>query len=142
MFLSIFLFISRLFFRAENAPHPAGSRFSEGDTLTRTTAAGVPLDRPTDPFASPASMQETQNASAPPQQQTDVPFYKKRWFIISQIIIIPVGIALLFVLLFPVVTAIAQLVINRSVLGVDVATISSPQNDRYVLGRLGICAYI
>ncbi|THV03542.1 hypothetical protein K435DRAFT_962414 [Dendrothele bispora CBS 962.96] len=125
--------------------HSTGSRFSEGDTLTRTTAAGVSADRPTDPFADPQSMQHTQNAAAPapapPQQQTDVPFYKKRWFIISQIIIIPVGIALLFILLFPVVTAIAQLVIKRSQLGVDVATITSPQNDSFTLSLQGLVTH-
>jgi hypothetical protein len=79
--------------------------------------------------------------AAPPQQQQDVPFFKKRWFIITQIIVIPAGIALLFVLLFPVVTAIAQLVINRAALGVDVATISAPQNGRCVACLLRICAF-
>lgn len=68
---------------------------------------------------------------APAQEQPQPPFYKRRAFIISQAIIIPLGIVLLFVLLFPIVTAIVQLVVNRSQLGVDVATISSPSNNRY-----------
>ena len=70
--------------------------------------------------------------TAPAPEQPKPPFYKRRWFIISQAIIIPLGIVLLFVLLFPIVTAIVQLVVNRSQLGVDVATISAPQNNRYV----------
>lgn len=56
------------------------------------------------------------------------PFYKKRWFIISQIIIIPIGIALLFILLFPVIRAIVELVIKRTNLHVDLANITQPQN--------------
>lgn len=38
------------------------------------------------------------------------------------------GLALLFIILYPVVKAIAQLVVNRSVLNVDQAMISNPQN--------------
>jgi hypothetical protein len=56
------------------------------------------------------------------------PFYKKRWFILSRIIIIPLGIALLFIILFPVVRAIVPLVVKRSELDVQVAVITQPQN--------------
>lgn len=38
------------------------------------------------------------------------------------------GLAMLFVLLYPLVKAIAQLVVDRSVLNIDVAAITSPQN--------------
>lgn len=107
---------------------PAGSRLYEGEHVVHTTPAGVPLgaggatsaiapDIPNAP--------EPQPAPAPPPSR---PFYKKRWFIISQIIMIPLSIALLFIILFPVVRAIVQLVIKRTTLNVDVATISDPQN--------------
>lgn len=111
-----------------NAPPPAGSQFSESNVVARTTPAGVvagggagvtantPQDTP-DGIARPA-------ADAPRQ-----PFYKRRWFIISQIIIIPLGIALLFIVLFPVVRAIVQLVVKRSTLDIQVAAISQPQNN-------------
>jgi hypothetical protein len=91
----------------DNAPEPAGSRFSEGPVAT-SGAAGQP---------------------AAPGQQPRQPFYKKRGFIISQLIIIPLGIALLFILLFPVVRAIVQLVVNRSQLSVEVAAITAPANN-------------
>ncbi|KAJ3518119.1 hypothetical protein NLJ89_g70 [Agrocybe chaxingu] len=72
---------------------------------------------------------------APPP--APVPFYKKRWFIISQIIIIPLGIALLFILLFPVVRAIVQLVLRRSNLDVQVAIIGQPVNNSFGLTMEG-----
>lgn len=60
------------------------------------------------------------------------PFYKRRWFIISQVIGCFVGIGLLFVLLFPVIKAIAQHIVNVSELNVDRVTISEPTNTSYV----------
>lgn len=46
----------------------------------------------------------------------------------EQLIIIPLGIALLFILLFPVVKAIAQLLVNKSTLDIQSAIITNPQN--------------
>lgn len=69
-----------------------------------------------------------QQAPVPTEPPPVVPFYKKRWFIISQIILIPLAIALLFILLFPVVRAIVQLVVKKSTLDIQVAKISAPQN--------------
>ncbi|KAJ7251753.1 hypothetical protein B0H12DRAFT_1234031 [Mycena haematopus] len=98
----------------DNAPAPAGSRFSEGQTvITGGTAA------------------------APAQQQPKTPFYKKRGFIISQLIIIPLGIILLFILLFPVVRAIAQDIVNKSTLDIQVAAITAPTNDSFLLAMMG-----
>jgi hypothetical protein len=57
-----------------------------------------------------------------------VPFYKKRSFIISQIILTPIGIALIFILLFPVVLSIVQLTVNKATLDIQTATISNPTN--------------
>jgi hypothetical protein len=59
-------------------------------------------------------------------------FYKRRWFIISQVIACFVGIGLLFVLLFPVIKAIAQHIVNVSKLNVDRVMISEPTNTSYV----------
>ncbi|KAH9485291.1 hypothetical protein JR316_0002199 [Psilocybe cubensis] len=61
------------------------------------------------------------------------PFYKKRWFIISQIILIPLVIALLFILLFPVVRAIIALVLKRTNIDVQVAEITQPVNGSFAL---------
>ncbi|KAJ7594702.1 hypothetical protein C8J56DRAFT_446479 [Mycena floridula] len=82
-----------------------------------------------------------ETAAATPAAAQRVPFWKTRKFIISQIIIIPLGIVLLFVLLFPVVTAIAQLVINRSQLNILTAEISSPQNGSFQLHLTGFVSH-
>ncbi|KAJ7782963.1 hypothetical protein B0H16DRAFT_1494883 [Mycena metata] len=117
-----------------NAPPPAGSRFSEGPVAT-TTGAGVPLGGTGTGATAGAGGQA---AAQQPQQQ---PFYKKRWFIISQLIIIPLGIALLFILLFPVVRAIVQLVVNRSTLDIQVAAITAPTNNSFNLAMSGTVAH-
>lgn len=63
-----------------------------------------------------------------------VPFYKKKgWWktrnaLIIQGIASALGIALLFIVLFPVVRAIAQHVVNVSVLNIDTVAITSPAN--------------
>ncbi|KAF9071074.1 hypothetical protein BDP27DRAFT_1419362 [Rhodocollybia butyracea] len=114
-----------------HARPPAGSRFSENDIAT-TTAAGVPVG-----LTGTAADAPPDTDASPPAAQPHIPFYKKRKFIISQAIIIPLGIVLLFVLLFPVVTAIVQDVLNKSVLGVSVATISNPTNDSFSLALQG-----
>jgi len=78
----------------EHAAPIAGSRFSEGQNVSSPAPpAGLPRDA-----------------------STSQPFYKKPWFIISQIVMIPIGIALLFILLFPVVRAVVQLIVNKSTL--------------------------
>ncbi|KAG5646292.1 hypothetical protein DXG03_003889 [Asterophora parasitica] len=115
-----------------NAVGPAGSRFSEGaEPFARSTAAGV-VPAAAVKGAGGGDGVEAVSPWEQPSAAAPIPFYKKRWFIISQLIIIPLGIILLFVLLFPVVRAIAQLVIKRSQLDIEVATISEPQNNTFV----------
>jgi len=118
-----------------HAAIPAGARFSEGTGVARTTGTGVPPGGAVAAGDAPHWDQSSAPPAAAPAPV--VPFYKKRWFIISQIILIPLSIALLFILLFPVVRAIAQLVVKRSQLGVDVATISQPQNNTFLLNLQG-----
>src|SRR6266404_8249385 len=60
------------------------------------------------------------------------PCYKRPWVLISQVIACLVGIGLLFVLLFPVVKAIAQHIVDVSKLNVDRVVISQPTNTSYV----------
>ncbi|KAG6857277.1 hypothetical protein H0H87_007110 [Tephrocybe sp. NHM501043] len=120
----------------DHAVDPAGSRFSEGAGFAHTTPAGV---------VPPGSGGETifhdsvEQAPAPAPQPAApaVPFYKKRWFIISQLILIPLAIALLFILLFPVVRAIVQLVIKRTQLDIESAIITQPQNNTFQLTLQG-----
>ncbi|KAK0241921.1 hypothetical protein EDD85DRAFT_820884 [Armillaria nabsnona] len=126
---------------AGHAALPAGSRFSEGTEILRTTPAGVLVGPEAAQGASttdPSATNQPNAPDAPPQDAAPpVPWYKKRKFIISQAIIIPLGIPLLFILLFPVVTAIVQLVVNRSVINVDVAFITEPQNNTFNLALTG-----
>jgi hypothetical protein len=118
-----------------NAEPPAQSG-QDASGVARTTPAGVAVG--TGAAATVAGGNNSfgyhaQRAAPPPvlAPPPHVPFYKKRWFKISQIILIPLNIALIFILLFPVVRAIVQLVVNKSYIGVDVAAITSPQNTRY-----------
>ncbi|KAH7875192.1 uncharacterized protein C8R40DRAFT_1170817 [Lentinula edodes] len=122
---------------ASHVRPPAGSRFSENE-IVRTTAAGV-SGEPREGAISEgaADLDARATAAAPAAPQSHVPFYKRRKFIISQAILIPLGIVLLFVLLFPVVTAIVQDVLNNSVLGISVATISNPANSSFQLALQG-----
>ncbi|KAH0589321.1 hypothetical protein H2248_005083 [Termitomyces sp. 'cryptogamus'] len=117
-----------------HAAIPAGSRFSEGG-VAQTTAAGVvpPVGGPTDKGTNEAIEQ----TPAHPKPAPVIPFYKRRWFIISSLILIPLGIALLFIILFPVVRAIIQLVIKRTQLDIEAATISNPQNTTFQLSLQG-----
>jgi hypothetical protein len=72
---------------------------------------------------------------------TETPFYKKPSFLIFGAIASLVGIGLLFVLLYPVVRAIAQHIVNASRLNIDRAVIASPTNNSYVLSsRNALCA--
>ncbi|KAG6891740.1 hypothetical protein C0992_006160 [Termitomyces sp. T32_za158] len=103
-----------------HAAIPAGSRFAEGTGVAQTTTAdAVP----------PASGTGTKEGPDQTPKPPTKPFYRRRWFIISSLILIPLGIALLFIILFPVVRAIIQLVIKRTQLEIDAAVISHPQND-------------
>lgn len=111
----------------------AGTNVTEGTAITRTTSVGVVPEGAVASSGFEATELPSDRDGVPPAAPPPQPFYKKRWFIISQIIIIPLSIAFLFILLFPVLRAIAQLVVNKSTLDVQVATISHPQNSRSVL---------
>jgi len=65
----------------------------------------------------------------PQVQQHRVPLYKRRWVIITSIVVTLLVIVLLFIILFPVIRAIIQLVVKRSQIEIDRAIISNPTND-------------
>lgn len=90
-----------------------------------------------DPFTAAPTGTATATATAATSSPKQ-PFYKKRWFIISQIILIPLSIALLFILLFPVVRAIIALVVKRTNLDVQAAVITQPVNNSYVFLPLSL----
>lgn len=119
----------------------AGTNVTEGTAITRTTSVGVVPEGAVASSGFEATELPSDRDGVPPAAPPPQPFYKKRWFIISQIIIIPLSIAFLFILLFPVLRAIAQLVVNKSTLDVQVATISHPQNSSFTLALQGNVAH-
>ena len=92
------------------------------------TPAGVPVSvssaEPT-----PAMDDRVDSDPVPPPTPARVPFYKRKWFSIAQIITAPIGFAMIFILLWPVVRAVVQLIVNKSTLDIQVATISKPTNS-------------
>ncbi|KAG7446409.1 uncharacterized protein BT62DRAFT_931852 [Guyanagaster necrorhizus] len=127
---------------AGHAALPAGSRFSEGPEILRTTAAGVPVGpEPSQgtPTAQPSAADQPD--ASPQKVAPSMPWYKTRKFIISQAIIIPLGIALLFILLFPVVTTVVQSVVDKSVINVNVASITELQNNTFNLALSGVITH-
>ncbi|KAF9451269.1 hypothetical protein P691DRAFT_757432 [Macrolepiota fuliginosa MF-IS2] len=116
----------------EHAAQPAG--------VATRTAAGVPLSTaegdarggmPSGSNAEPGDAPDDAPQTQP--QQPRVPLYKRRWFIITSAVLSALGIALLFILLFPVIRAIVQLVVNRSQIDVERAVIMNASNDSFQL---------
>lgn len=56
------------------------------------------------------------------------PFYEKKLFLVGLVVGALIGIGLLFVILYPVVGAIAQHIVDVSTVGVDAAAIVQPSN--------------
>ncbi|KAI9066059.1 hypothetical protein FKP32DRAFT_1566723 [Trametes sanguinea] len=138
----------------DDEPTTAGPTTSEagaigGAPIARTTSAGVPVH----PFSGPAAASAAVPAPEAPATAAaaagaeevspeDVPqpvaapkppLYKRRWFIITSIVGACLGIAILFILLYPVIHAIAQHIVNVSVLNVDRAAIMNPTNNSFDL---------
>lgn len=65
-------------------------------------------------------------------QQPTTPWYKTRKWIIIQVIGAILGIVILFVFLFPVVAALAQLIVNRTSVNINTAAIIQPTNESCV----------
>ncbi|KAF9484474.1 hypothetical protein BDN70DRAFT_872495 [Pholiota conissans] len=124
-----------------NAGNPSQQSFGSAASLRAHAAA--PAGGPSAvPGAIPSSaLSGWDDRSAPAAAVAPAvphrPFYKKRWFIISQIILIPLSIALLFILLFPVVRAIVALVVKRTNLDIEVAAITQPVNGSFGLHLQG-----
>lgn len=142
------MFIERFSDTEDDGPMAAQAP-ATGASVAQTTPAGVPVN----PFADPAPASApsstpagavgagaatTTGAAAQEVRPEDVPrtapapkppLYKRRWFIIANIVGSCLGIAILFILLYPVVHAIAQHIVNVSVLNVDRVAITSPTNN-------------
>ncbi|KAI0821788.1 hypothetical protein BC628DRAFT_1341231 [Trametes gibbosa] len=89
--------------------------------------------------ASAASAEETQPEDVPrPVAAPKPPLYKRRWFVITNVVLACLGIAILFILLYPVVHAIAQHIVNVSVLNVDRVALVNPTNNSDLQARLNV----
>ncbi|KDQ57731.1 hypothetical protein JAAARDRAFT_69819 [Jaapia argillacea MUCL 33604] len=131
--------------------------FNSSTSLRNNAAApGTTEVSTSDPSANPAnaggevgSNEETENTGQQPLGGVDAaqpptpkqPLYKRRWFIITNVVLSLLGIALLFIVLYPVVAAIAQHVVNVSVLNVNEAAILQPQNTTFQLALIGVVTH-
>ncbi|KAF8557967.1 hypothetical protein OG21DRAFT_1504634 [Imleria badia] len=132
---------------AGNAAPPAGAADQDAnpfadppnDVFVTTTPTGVPAGPTTAPPTE--SDQPPQADPAPPAAPPKPPLYKRRWFIITSVIGACLGIALLFIILFPVVRAIIQDVVNKTTLDITMAAITSPTNTSFQLFMQGTAAH-
>ena len=105
-----------------SGPDPFRSYFDEAQ---RTPASG---------FRTESGGDECDHTGEPPSMKGDggaskkTPLYRKPSFLICQAVTLVIGIGLLFVLLYPVVNAIAQHIVNVSKLNVDRVAIAGPAN--------------
>lgn len=137
------LFPRLLTLSSGNAVPPAGADDQDAipfadpadGALVTTTPAGVAVTASA--TAAPnESEQLPQTDPAPPAAPPKPPLYKRRWFIVANIIGACLGIALTFILLFPVVRAIIQDVVNKTTLDITMAAITNPTNSSYVSSSL------
>lgn len=102
------------------------------DPFAMTTPAEIALNVPAHKSEADAPQPEDQpaesDAVATPVAAPKPPLHKRRWFIITSVVGACLGIALLFIILFPVLRAIVQYVINQSTLNIQQAAILSPSN--------------
>ncbi|KAL5507074.1 hypothetical protein ACEPAH_6530 [Sanghuangporus vaninii] len=125
----------------EEVPQPPDTRFLEG------------------PFSDDHAVQENDGVGEKAAEdaaaagvltkgkEEKVPFYKvpgwwktRRW-LITWAVLLALTIALIFILLYPVLKAIAQLIVNRSVVNIDTAAITSPGNNSFMLSMQGIVTH-
>jgi hypothetical protein len=70
---------------------------------------------------------------APVATTPKIPFYKRRNFIICQVVFAIIGIVMIFVMLWPVVHAIAQHVLDVSEMHIESSVIQSPSNESFTV---------
>jgi hypothetical protein len=79
-----------------------------------------------------AANQGVDTPVAPTTQAGKLPLYKRRWFIITSLIGVFIGIPLLFIILFPVLKVIAQSIVDKATLNIETSSIQAPQNTTYI----------
>ncbi|KAF7983257.1 hypothetical protein HWV62_22882 [Athelia sp. TMB] len=127
---------------APNAARPAfSSRFSEAGAASDANLDDHEAES-FDDGAAPAAPAAGGAVGAANQPQVyKPPFYLRKWFLLTSGVLGALGLALLFITLYPVVKAIAQLVVDRSALNIDVAQITNPQNGTFTLALQGVVTH-
>ncbi|OBZ73242.1 hypothetical protein A0H81_06855 [Grifola frondosa] len=102
----------------------------------RISASGPPVvveGSPATALAAPDANAGSRTDAAPSAVAAKVPLHKRRWFIITSVVGALLGIAFLFILLYPIVHAIAQHIVDVSVLNLDQAAILHTTNTSFAL---------
>ncbi|KAH9002155.1 hypothetical protein EDB86DRAFT_3074513 [Lactarius hatsudake] len=122
-----------------NAQNSVVTHLASDASATRVISAGGPVGPVND--VDRHSVDPAQATIGADGTSTQTPFYRKRLFLVSQAIGALVGIGLFFVLLYPVVGAIAQHVVDASTLNVDRVEIAQPSNTSFSLRLDGWVAH-
>ncbi|KAF9222628.1 hypothetical protein BS17DRAFT_802839 [Gyrodon lividus] len=140
-----------------NAATPAGASLGDhnpnpfADPVIHSFVTTTPAGVPTTPATMAAAFADPQEEHRPVGDAAAAPavaspaiepsLYKRRWFIITSVVGACLGIALLFIILFPVVKAIVQDVVNKSQLSITTAAITNPTNTSFLLSMQGIVTH-
>ncbi|KAH8992759.1 hypothetical protein EDB86DRAFT_3078965 [Lactarius hatsudake] len=122
-----------------NAQNSVVTHLASDASATRVISAGGPVGPVND--VDRHSVDPARATIGADGASTQTPFYRKRLFLVSQAIGALVGIGLFFVLLYPVVGAIAQHVVDASTLNVDRVEIAQPSNTSFSLRLDGWVAH-
>ena len=115
--------------------HTSGRASDLGGTDLFGTYSVESQTTPADGFSTEPGDDECDHTGEFPSMKWDggasegISLYRKPSFLICQAVILVVGFALFFVLLYPVVGAIAQHIVNVSKLNVDRVAITGPTNS-------------
>ena len=115
-----------------SAPRPTSGPINFlSDIYSRLTSPSDPSPPPNSRFSSDGTAKPTlaSRDDESTEKSAKKPLYKRKWFIIMNIVVALLCIVVLFIVLYPVAHAIAQYIINATVLNVDQAIITNPTNQ-------------
>ncbi|KAM5540830.1 hypothetical protein V8D89_005474 [Ganoderma adspersum] len=108
----------------------ASTSFAFATLISRFSADGTTRSTPADNTHGDEECEASQKAVP---SEPKIPLYKRRWFIIMNIVVALISIVVLFILLYPVTHAIAQRLVNSAVVNIDSATLTNPTNNSFNL---------
>ncbi len=116
-----------------------GSAVRSHRLYSRITSTSIPFATLISRFSPDGTTRPTLTDNANGDEENDaplkavsgeptIPLYKRRWFIIMNIVVALISIVVLFILLYPVTHAIAQRILDSAMLNIDNAILTSPTN--------------